>query len=54
MCCVNVPKFPTTKLITFSKTKMEGGSHQIGFFVNMSIESIWRMKELTLTVPQVP
>ena len=54
MCCVIVPKSPTTKLITFSKSKMEGGSYQKGIFVNMSIESIWRMKELTLTVPQVP
>ena len=33
---------------------MEGGSYQKRIFVNMSIECIWRMKELTLTVPQVP
>ena len=33
---------------------MEGGSYQKQIFVNMSIECIWRMKELTLTVPQVP
>lgn len=33
---------------------MEGGSYQKRIFVNTSIECIWGMKELTLTVPQVP